>query len=98
MTWDNKCNEVIRKNINQTIAWYLMASYAYYKEDNPILTDDTYDKLGRMINEFWDKIQHIHKDNINRGDLEAGTFLGEYPSRIPGAVAALRKTEGDQTQ
>jgi hypothetical protein len=42
--------------------------------------------------ERWDDIAHHHKEYINKGDLEAGTFLGEYPSRVEGALRSLRNT------
>ena len=41
--------------------------------------------------ERWNDIEHFHKDHITKGDLEAGTFLGEYPSRVEGGLAEVRK-------
>ena len=34
---DHQCLDVIDSNINMTVPWYLMAAYAYYVEDDPIL-------------------------------------------------------------
>ena len=42
-----------------------------------------------MLSE-WDNIEHMHKHYISKDDLNAGTFLGEYPSRVEGAVKELR--------
>jgi hypothetical protein len=39
----------------------------------------------------WDEIDHFHKEYITKGDLEAGTFLGKYPSRVEGALQSLRE-------
>jgi len=77
-------------NINMAIPWYLMASYAYYEEDDPILEDNTFDRLARKILEFWDIIDHYHKDVLNEDMLRAGTFSGEYPTRIKYALQSLR--------
>jgi NAD-dependent DNA ligase len=68
----------------------LMASYAYYKEDDPIFSDAFFDNMGKTMLERWDDITHYHKEYINKDDLEAGTFLGEYPSRVEGALRSLR--------
>jgi len=73
------------------IAKYLMCAYAYYVEDKPLISDTEFDKLSKEILENYDTIEHRHKHLITKEDLEAGTFLGEYPSIIEGAVRAYRK-------
>ena len=73
------------------VPWYLMASYAYYKQADPIFTDGFFDEMGKTMLERWDDIEHFHKDYISTDDLNAGTFLGEYPSRVEGALQSLRK-------
>tara|TARA_B110000858_G_scaffold181637_1_gene220276 strand:+ start:314 stop:529 length:216 start_codon:yes stop_codon:yes gene_type:complete len=69
-----------------------MAAYAYYVEDNPILEDTTFDKMSQRILEHWDAIEHRHKDCLSKDMLEAGTYLGDYPPQIEGAVASVRDT------
>jgi hypothetical protein len=81
-------NGTIMKN---PIAKYLMCSYAYYKEDNPLISDDEFDSLAKWLLENWNAIDHPHKKYITKSDLEAGTYLGKYPSMIPGAVKSYRK-------
>jgi hypothetical protein len=78
-------------SLNLTVPWYLMASFAYYKEDDPIIGDTTFDSLAKYMLENLSKIKHIHKPYVTKKDLEAGTFLGKYPSRIPGAVKKLER-------
>lgn len=73
------------------IAKYLMCSYAYYIDDEPLISDAHFDKLAKFILENWDAIDHPHKKFISKNDLMAGTFLGEYPSMVKGAVASYRK-------
>ena len=48
--------------------------------------------MSKTMLERWDDIDHYHKEYINKDDLEAGTFLGEYPSRVEGALRSLRNT------
>jgi NAD-dependent DNA ligase len=67
-----------------------MAAYAYYVEDKPFLEDHTFDRLATKMLNHWDEIEHFHKEFLTKDMLEAGTYLGEYPSRIQGAVAELR--------
>ena len=91
MMLDDHAAEIFAKNINMMVPYYLMASYAYYKEDDPIFTDAFYDTLAKNMLAQWDNITHYHKAVINKDALAAGSFLGEYPSIIEGALKSLRK-------
>lgn len=88
--FDKDCVDHADTNINMCVPWYIMASYAYYVLDDPILTDSTFDRLCRKLLENWDSIEHIHKHLLTKEALLAGTYLGEYPSRIHGAIESLR--------
>lgn len=83
-------------SLNLTVPWYLLAAYAYYEEDDPIIEDTTFDELSKYMLENWSKIKHIHKRHITKKDLEAGTFLGKYPSRVKGALKHVRNAKYDQ--
>jgi len=72
------------------VPWYLMASYAYYVQDDPIISDRLFDLMCKRMLENWDKIEHFHKSYIKKDYLEAGTFLGEYPSRVEGGLRSVR--------
>jgi len=72
------------------IAKYLMCAYAYYVEDKPLVADHEFDSLAKHILENYDTIEHRHKHLITKEDLEAGSYLGEYPSIVKGAVRAYR--------
>lgn len=91
--YDKVAQDKIDSNINLTVPWYLMAAWAYYEDDDPILSDFYFDNLARKIMIHWDEIEHMHKDFISKDDLEAGTFLGKYPSRVKGAVKTLRSID-----
>jgi hypothetical protein len=88
---DFTCLGIIEPNINMLVPWYLLAAYAYYVEDDPIISDHLFDRMAKQMLECWDKIEHRHKSFITKADLEAGTFLGEYPSRVEGGLKALRE-------
>lgn len=92
--FDKDCLDLIDDNVNLIVPWYLMSAYAYYEEDNPILSDHIFDRLAKKMLKEYDAIEHMHKDHITKDDLTAGTFLGEYPSRIKGALSALRGKNG----
>lgn len=88
---DEHAAKLFANNINMMVPWYLMASYAYYKQDDAIFSDGFFDDMGKTMLKCWDDIEHFHKEHISVGDLEAGTFLGEYPSRVEGGLASLRE-------
>jgi|TARA_Y100000389_G_scaffold204831_1_gene259985 hypothetical protein len=87
---EKACMDICDDSINMHIPWYLMAAYAYYVEDNPILEDKTFDMIAKRILNHWDEIEHFHKKCLSKDMLEAGTFLGEYPSRVKGALDNVR--------
>lgn len=88
---DKECFDTIDTNENMLVPWYLMSAYAYYVEDDPIISDSMYDNLAKKLLAHWDEVEHHHKHLISRDDLAAGTYLGEYPSRVRGAVQELRR-------
>jgi hypothetical protein len=87
---EKACMDICNDNLNMHIPWYLMAAYAYYVEDNPILEDKTFDMIAKRILKHWDEIDHFHKKCLSKDMLKAGTFLGEYPSRVKGALTDVR--------
>jgi len=89
---EKACSDVCDTSTNMYIPWYIMAAYAYYVEDSPILSDRTFDNMSKKILEKWDEIEHIHKKYLNKDMLGAGTYMGEYPSRIKGALQSVRDT------
>ena len=88
--FDKHCSDLIDDNINMSVPWYLMAAYAYYVEDRPLLSDSCFDRMAKKMLSEWGNIEHMHKHHISKDDLTAGTFLGEYPSRVQYVVQDLR--------
>lgn len=96
MNIDQRVNELIEKSINFTVPYYLMAAYAYYKEDDPIISDGLFDYIATLMIRNYDIITHPHKKYITMSDLEAGTFLGEYPRMAIDSLALMRKNHKDR--
>ena len=42
--------------------------------------------IAKDILNNWDNIEHMHKYLLTKDMLEAGTYLGEYPNMVKGAV------------
>ena len=89
---EKACMDTCDDSINMYVPWYMMAAYAYYVEDDPILSDTMFDKMAKRMLELWDEIEHPHKKYLSEDMLKAGTFIGEYPSRVKGALASVKDT------
>jgi len=95
LLYDAKCLFSIT-NENMLVPWYLMAAYAYYEEDDPIISDSLFDRICKSILDNWDSIQHYHKKYLSKEMLEAGTYIGDYPSIVAGAVRNIRSKGANQ--
>jgi len=89
---EKACIEICDDSINMNVPWYIMAAYAYYVDDDPILEDSTFDRLAKKILKEWDEITHRHKEYLNKDMLEAGTYMGDYPPQIEGALKSVRES------
>ena len=73
------------------VSFYLMCAYTYYVEDESIVPDYQFDELATWLLENYDTLEHQHKELIPKDDLQAGTYLGEYPLMVKGAVNYYRR-------
>ena len=80
-------------NPNMLVPYYLMFSYAYYKENESLITDSEYDQICRDLITNWDNITHWHKPLLNLESLKAGTGydIAKYPNRVVSAALSLIK-------
>ena len=82
------------KNPNMLVPYYLMYSYAYYQENESLITDTEYDDICNQLIEKWDTITHWHKSLLNLDSLKAGTGYDiKYPDRVIYATLALIKED-----
>ena len=68
-----------------------MCAYASYELDQPLIADTEFDMLAKEILDNWDNIEHMHKYLLTKDMLVAGTYLGEYPNMVKGAVGNYMK-------
>ena len=81
-----------QNNPNMLVPYYLMYSYAYYKENESLISDTEYDDICKQIIEKWDNITHWHKSLLTLDALKAGTGYDiEYPNRVISAAKLLIK-------
>ena len=75
------------------VPYYLSACLAYEVFDTPIMSDATFDALGRHLHDHWDGIEHPHKHLIDRESCHYTSGLTlpyvKWPGRIAHATAAL---------
>lgn len=91
---DRYCCNLLLSNKHMAVPWFILASYAYYVEDDPIITDACYDFVYKFMLTYWKDIVHIHKDVVFTA-LGAGSTTGsgyaiKYPSRIKHVVRSMR--------
>ena len=83
-----------QNNPNMLVPYYLMYSYAYYKENESLIPDTEYDDICKQIIEKWDNITHWHKSLLTLDALTAGTGYDiEYPNRVISAAKTLIEKE-----
>jgi len=91
--YDQDCRQIITDTPPASVAWWLMASYLYYHEDQPILSDAMFDELTHFLIERWDDVEHPHKHLISAQDLAAGSGFAiskdHYPAIVIGAAQRL---------
>ena len=81
-----------QNNPNMLVPYYLMYSYAYYKENESLISDTEYDNICKQIIEKWNNITHWHKSLLTLDALKAGTGYDiKYPNRVISAAKLLIK-------
>ena len=63
-----------------------MCAFAYYQLDTNVISDSEFDQLAKDILADYDNIEHMHKYLVTKKDLDAGTYLGEYPTIVRSAT------------
>lgn len=81
-------------NKNMLVPYYLMFSYAYYKENESLIEDAEYDQICQDLITNWNDITHWHKSLLNLDSLKAGTGYDiKYPERVVNAALTLIKKD-----
>jgi NAD-dependent DNA ligase len=86
--------EINKLTKEQLVPQYLIHSFLYYIEEDPVITDASYDKLCRMLLSNFDDINHRHKGLVTKEALRAGTGYhlaeNDYPRIVIGAARHLK--------
>lgn len=89
---DGLARVAIDRSRDMLVPWYLIASWAYYVCDHPLLTDPFFDGLCRALAAELPAIAHRHKHLVDPEAIAAGTCLlprEAYPATVRGAAAHL---------
>jgi hypothetical protein len=82
-----------------TVPWFILTSYTYYVEDDPVVSDACYDFIFKYMLTYWENIVHIHKDivfaAIGSKSTTGSGFAIKYPNRIKYAVSNLRRMQNE---
>lgn len=87
----------VRKRVeaapNLGVAFYLMGAYAYYGQDDPFMSDGTWEWLAKFLKQNWHSIEHRHKHLITADMLASGSFFmpkgSDYPEIVKDAVRSF---------
>lgn len=93
-TVDEKLMIRVENGQTSPVAWWLMASYLYYKHNISILKDETFDWLGHWIKDNWTTIKHPNKRLIKKSATFTGYYVKNYPTRVQSAAWQLAKILG----
>ena len=88
---------VVGRSRNMLVPWFLIAAWAYYVGDVPLLSDAMFDEICRALDAEWNDVEHRHKHLVDRSWLAAGTCLlarNLYPASVRGASAHLARCAG----
>lgn len=95
---DDFLRDYITRNINQSVPWFLVTSFLYYRENVSVISDEAFDWLCKQMVERWDEINHEHKQFVSLDDLRAGTGYAldwaRLPGRVYGTAGELKKMAG----
>lgn len=91
---DDQLQILVENGEVSPVAWWLMASYAYYVLNRPMLKDQTFDWLGHWIKDNWTAIRHPNKRLIKRDGTFTGYYVKRYPTRVKCATWQMLKLLG----
>lgn len=86
---DGQVRSLVEQRKVSPVAWWLMASYAYYRLNQSFLQDETFDWLGRYLKDNWDGIRHPNKRLIRQTATFSGYYVKRYPIRVQAATWQL---------
>jgi len=95
--FDDHVHAEVTRTPAAAISWYLIASYAYYEMDCPVLTDALFDRVAGFILNNYDRLTHQHKALLDLETLKCTTFLGTYPTIVINTYHQIRREGIDES-
>lgn len=86
---DGQVRSLIEQRKVSPVAWWLMASFAYYALNRSLFSDETFDWIGRYIKDNWEGIKHPNKRLIKQAATFSGYYVKRYPTRVKCATWQL---------
>jgi hypothetical protein len=86
INYDDQARRDFKENPKSAVFWYVVSSYAYYIRGCSLLSDETFDKLCKVILERkiqHSKLSHLYTDD----DLRAGTGYAIPIKKYPNFIA-----------
>jgi hypothetical protein len=92
--YEKGLRNMLARNPNMFVPYYLMFAYLYYERGVSPVSDGFFDWMAKSMLQAWDSISHYHKDLITKDMLEAGTYIGTYPTIVQDAALQLGAAKG----
>lgn len=96
MLYDNKAKQDMALYKKSLCFWVLASSFAYYIQDESLLSDELFDKMCKELLDNYDNKCYHHSilwEYMNKNRLQAGSFydmrLDEYPLWLVRMTQAL---------
>lgn len=75
-------DDVVRNTLGKfptaPFGWYMMAGFAFYCKQRPILSDECFDDLEKYIINNWEGIKHPQKSLFKFEDIKAGSGFVDF--------------------
>lgn len=88
---DLDCLDCIETDISNAIPWFILSSYAYNVEEDPVISDFVFEKIKKRIVENWDDINHKYKENLDVDIVKGLCYTREYPKHSERGLKHLKE-------
>ena len=79
---DKICMDMIYRDQNKLIPWFILYHYARSKHDSLILSELLYQRIRKRIHKSLEDLEHPFKENITRKGLTSDDLQVTYPKGI----------------
>lgn len=89
--FDEYVKELLETNLNVSVSWWLICSFAYYRLDTSLISDGLFDYINNLISDNYSSIEHVNKDLVTPERLSVGSGydIVNFPQRVQSATYRL---------